>query len=75
MSFDLLSVLGILDCEIKYIFENEESFLERFCKGNIMDLIDVTFSSTNIKMVYVLESGQHIADSATIEAYQEWRSA
>jgi hypothetical protein len=53
-------------------FHDEESFLNKFGKGDCWQLLDVYFSSTSMKIVYVLWDGQHISDSYPIDEFIEW---
>jgi len=71
---DLISSLDVLNTEIDYIFANDISFLERFGEGDIMDLIEVSFTNQYVKIVYVLYCGQHICDKITMDDYLEWRN-
>ncbi len=68
--FDLM--LSKLNYEIRYIFDNDISFLDRFGKGEIMDLTEVSFSSHHVHIVYVLDCGQHVADTIAMDDYIDW---
>ena len=70
---DFPSALKSIDAEIGYIFDNEELFLERFAKGNIINLTTVSFTGTSVKIVYVLDCGQHVSDSIPMADYLAWR--
>jgi hypothetical protein len=59
--------------EIEFIFEHEDDFLNVFTDGHGWTLTDVSFSSVSIKLVYILESGQHVADSKPILQYMTWK--
>jgi len=72
---ELTALLGVLNTEIRHIFDNEISFLERFGKGQIMDLTEVSFTSHDLKIVYVLDCGQHVCDTVAMDDYFEWRDA
>ena len=67
------AALKVIDAEIGYIFDNEELFLEKFGKGNIMNLTTVSFANTSVKIVYVLDCGQHVSDSISMADYLAWR--
>lgn len=69
----LTPLLGVLNTEIRYIFDNDESFLSRFGKGDIMDLIEISFTSHHVKIVYVLDCGQHVCDTVAMDDYMDWR--
>ena len=70
---DFPSALKAIDAEIGYIFDNEELFLEKYGKGTIMNLTTVSFASTSVKIVYVLDCGQHVSDSISMAGYLVWR--
>ena len=72
---ELMPLLGVLNTEIGHIFDNDLSFLERFGKGYIMDLTEVSFTSHHLKIVYVLDCGQHVCDTVAMDDYFEWRDA
>lgn len=50
--------------------EYNSKFEERFCHGN--ELINIYFGSSVVKFNYVLESGQHITDTKTIESWLDF---
>ena len=69
----LLSICKSLDIYIGFIYDNEESFLEKFGQMNdVWMLIEVSFDSERVKFVYILDSGQHIVNSIKIEELIEW---
>jgi hypothetical protein len=71
----LRPALDALEKEIEYIFDNEESFMNRFAEEHWQDLLEVTFSNSYLKFVYILDCGQHVVDEVEIEAYYLcWRS-
>jgi hypothetical protein len=51
------------------VFDNSGTFIEKFCKGDVMDLYSVSFSESSVKFYFVLDSGQHISDSITIDEF------
>ena len=66
----------LLEEEENVVFNNQESFLDTlaYCKYNeTMSFNSVSFSSERIHFVYVLHSGQHIADSCKITDYFKWK--
>lgn len=74
MNIEMLNQsLDVVDKEIGYIFGNEESFLNRFCKSDWTDLTEVSFTRHDLKISYILYSGQHVCDRVVLEDYLEWR--
>lgn len=71
---ELIPLLDALNTEIRHIFDNDESFLDRFGKGEIMDLTEVSFTSHHLKIVYVLDCGQHVCDTVAMDDYFDWRN-
>ena len=57
---------------IKFIFDNEDSFLDRFGKFDATDLTEVGFSEHHVHITYVCYEGQHVCDSVCIEDFREW---
>jgi hypothetical protein len=58
----LLAALGEWE---RMAYKNERAFLKRFCHDAWI-LTHVSWGSENMKFVYILNTGQHIADSAPI---------
>lgn len=76
MSTDKL--VKIIDREEKVVFDNVESFISYLASSpfeDIMDLHQLSFSSTSVHFVYVLYCGQHIADSCSLESYDAWKAS
>ncbi len=46
-------------------FENERAFLKRFCRDEWI-LTHISWGSEKMQFVYIMDSGQHIADAAPI---------
>lgn len=72
------SVWTQLENEEFLIFDNIESFIRQLATAtydDIMELYQVSFSSETVHFVYVLHSGQHIADSCTSESYDAWKAS
>ena len=73
--WEITPFLEGLGKEIEYIFDNEESFMDKFAVGKWETLIDVTFSDRYIKIVYLLDCGQHISDRISLDEYYfSWRN-
>lgn len=53
------------------IYKNEDSFLDTFAP-NANDLVEVYFSTTRFKFVFILLSGQHIVDDKPLEELEKW---
>jgi len=70
---NLKDLLCVLNTEICYIFDNEESFLKRFGPDEFWDLQEVSFTSHHIKIVFVLYSGQNVGDTVAMSDYCDWK--
>ena len=69
----LSALLCVLNTEIRGIFDHDELFLDEFARGEYNDLIEVSFTSHHLKIVYVLECGQNVADTISMDEYMVWR--
>jgi hypothetical protein len=49
----------------------EREFLDEFCHGAWI-LTQATWDSENMRFVYILDSGQHIADSVKMEKWLDF---
>ena len=59
------------------IFDNEQSFLDVLAcakSDEVMTLTNVSFSSERVYFVYVLHSGQHIADGCSLTDFFDWKN-
>lgn len=66
----------VIQQEEGMVYLNTDSFLTNLAccnPDNIMDLISVSFSTERVHFKYVLNSGQHIADSCTMLDYLKWK--
>ncbi len=54
------------------VFANADSFANRFCTGDVMDITGVWFSSRQVKFAYVLDCGQHISDEIPLDEFCAW---
>lgn len=71
--YDLLNALQVIDSYSCHIFDNVDSFLERFFDGQlVMGLVDVYFAPSELKVYYVLDCGQHITTTVSIVDYLSW---
>lgn len=52
------------------IFSNIESYENYFCHGD--ELISVGFTSETMKILYILEDGQHITNSFQMREFNAW---
>lgn len=68
----LMKLLSNLSPFIEVIYSREESFLKKFAGRTAFDLIEVVFGSSHLRFTYILESGQHITDSITIDDLADW---
>ena len=72
-----MSLLRVaLQQEEGIVYLNEESFINMFscCSyEGVLSLTSVSFSSERVHFNYVLNSGQHAADSCTMLDYLKWK--
>lgn len=57
-----------------YVADHEQSFIERFCLGKVMDMYCIAFSSNQVHYYYVLDCGQHIHNHVPFEEFNLWMS-
>ena len=72
---DLSQVMKDIQSYIDFVFEHEDEFLKSFAKVGFNDvfcLSEISFGADEIKIVYVLESGQHLSDVITIDEFISW---
>ena len=54
----------------KLAVDHENAFIDRFCKAsNVMTVTEVSWNASSMKFTYIVECGQHVCDSAPIEAW------
>jgi len=69
---DIYKAARIIHEHIAFIYEHEESFLDKFgCRG-WWTLTEVSLSDDHIHFVYVLNDGQHVAAAISLDKYLEW---
>ena len=59
----------------KAVYDRHDDFLDRFARGPAFELTQLAIDSENVRLVYVLDSGQHIADSVKLADVLWWLSA
>ena len=59
----------------KSVYDRHDDFLDRFARGPAFELTQLAVDSRNVRFVYILDSGQHIADSAKLADVLQWLSA
>ena len=72
---DLHQIMKDIEPYIDFAFEHEEKFLKSFAKVGFDDvfcLSEISFGADEVKIVYVLESGQHLSDAITTEEFISW---
>ena len=67
-------LLAALESWGSIVHDDEGGFIERFCPAAWI-LTQVTWGSKNMRFVYILSCGQHIADSVKITEWLEFLSA
>lgn len=67
--------LSTLSDWIGEAFNRSDEFLDAFGHNNAWELISVSFTDTNVNLVYVLDSGQHVSDFIKFEAFYSWLTA
>jgi hypothetical protein len=55
-----------------FIFEHEDSFLERFCAVDAWALTELTYYDKGIKFTYVVDTGEHICDTLDWSEYNDF---
>lgn len=66
-------VRNALDPYERAVYDNSESFIERFCGDHdVWDLTEIHFSSNEVKYVYVHFDGQHIVNGISWDEFKEW---
>lgn len=68
------SALDTLDNWSAIVYDNQSAFLKEFTTGG-WDLVSVTWHNEAMKFVYILKSGQHIADEVKIEEWLKFMEA
>lgn len=54
------------------VFANEQSFLKEFCNKDASDLLNIYFGEETVKIIYLLDDGQHIADTIELVYFLIW---
>lgn len=54
----------------RIVFDNVESFEKDFCHDE--ELIDVYWSSTSMKVYFIMINGQHVTDGYSMDEWFEW---
>ena len=58
------------------VFNNLDSFTDRFCRGyEVFDVYGIHFSSQSVNLHYILDGdslGKHVADTIKLDAFLEW---
>jgi hypothetical protein len=67
-------LLAALDSWGSIARDEKSGFVERFCP-NAWILTQVSWDSENMRFVYILDCGQHVADSVKITEWLEFLSA
>lgn len=65
---DNKEILKTLDHWGDIAFDNEETFFAEFCPDAWI-LTQVSWDCENMRIVYILDSGQHISDSFKIDKW------
>ncbi len=71
-SLELNTILSKLERYIVYIFDHQDEFAKEFCHEEIMDLVNVSFTTHTCKIVYILDCGQHVCDSIQVDRIYDW---
>lgn len=72
MASELNGVLSSLSEYIGLIYDNDESFLKEFVRGEAFDLVEVTFGSEHLRISYVLEGGPTVTDAIEMDRFIAW---
>jgi hypothetical protein len=68
------ALLAVLDSWGSIAHDDKSGFMERFCPKAWI-LTQVSWDSENMRFVYILDCGQHVADSVKITEWLEFLSA
>jgi hypothetical protein len=71
-SQELEILLINLEKYICFIFDNDKSFIDSFCKGNVMNLLNVAFTDCTCQITYCLYCGQHVCDKIDVVHVFNW---
>ena len=55
-----------------FVDKNEDAFVEEFCVGNTLILSSVYWSHSNMRVVYVLDCGQHVVNSVPMDDWVQF---
>jgi hypothetical protein len=69
---ELSNTLLTLEKYIEFILDNSYYFLNEFCEGDSLELINVSFTGHRCKIVYMLDSGQHVCTDIYTGSVIEW---
>jgi hypothetical protein len=68
------ALFAVLDSWGSIAHDDKSGFMERFCPKACI-LTQVSWDSENMRFVYILDCGQHVADSVKITEWLEFLSA
>lgn len=63
-------IIEILDEWERIVFDNVESFEKDFCHGE--ELVGVYWSSSSMKVYFMMRNGQHVTDGYSMDEWFEW---
>lgn len=66
------TIVGSANALTELIFQNEELFMEKFCRSKYIDLLDVYFSGLGVKFYYIDCEGQEFTDEISNADLQQW---
>lgn len=69
------SDFAILEKYESAVFNNIDSFTDKFCMGLVFDLYQISFSTESVFFTYILDGdsvGQHVGDSIKLDVFLEW---
>ena len=69
---DLHQIMKDIEPYTKFVFEHEDGFMKEFCKPDPIYVVDLSFGHDEVQFGFVKESGQHIQDVITTDAFVSW---
>jgi len=69
---DLKQIISDLEPYFDFVFKNGSSFLEMFGQARAWLLTNLYFGQEYIEFVYILDSGQHISDTISVDDFIVW---
>jgi hypothetical protein len=67
-------LIELLNEECQFIFDNDKSFMDKFCGLKFPELTSVTFNSNYVHFAYYdINTGAHFSDAVSLIEYDNWK--